>query len=42
MPVGTILQKAVGDDVDALNGLAFWDSHSNVCAISIYFDLKWI
>lgn len=42
MPVGTILQKAAGDDVDALNGLAFWDSHSNVCAISICFDLKWI
>lgn len=42
MSLGTVLHKTVGDDVDLSNGLAFWDSHNNMCAISIYFDLKWI
>lgn len=42
MTVGTILYKTAGADVDLPNGLAFWDSHNNMRAISIYFDLKWI
>lgn len=42
MPVGTVLHKTVEADVDLPNGLAFWGSHNNMYAISIYFDLKWI
>lgn len=41
MPAGTILQKAAGDYLDVLKWLAFRDSHNNVSAILIYFDLKW-
>lgn len=40
MSVGTILHRTVGADGDLPDGLAFWDSHNNMCAISIYFDLK--